>query len=74
MWLDQFQFAGFYIAKEKGFYKDVGLDVELKKYNSSINVLDEVLNKRADFGTNSSSLIIDKSNGNDIVLIGSIFQ
>ena len=74
MWLDQFQFAGFYIAKEKGFYKDVGLDVELKKYNSSINVLDEVLNKRADFGTNSSSLIIDKSNGNDIVLLGSIFQ
>ena len=74
MWLDQFQFAGFYIAKEKGFYKDVGLDVELKKYNSSINVLDEVLNKRADFGTNSSSLIIDKSNGNDIVLLGSVFQ
>ena len=74
MWLDQFQFAGFYIAKEKGFYEDVGLDVELKKYNSSINVLDEVLNKRADFGTNSSSLIIDKSNGNDIVLLGSIFQ
>ena len=74
MWLDQFQFAGFYIAKEKGFYEDVGLDVELKKYNSSINVLDEVLNKRADFGTNSSSLIIDKSNGNDIVLLGSVFQ
>ncbi|MGE3592088.1 MAG: ABC transporter substrate-binding protein [Arcobacter sp.] len=74
MWLDQFQFAGFYIAKEKGFYEDVGLDVELKKYNSSINVLDEVLNKKADFGTNSSSLIIDKSNGNDIVLLGSIFQ
>jgi len=74
MWLDQFQFAGFYIAKEKGFYEDVGLDVELKKYNSSINVLDEVLNKRANFGTNSSSLIIDKSNGNDIVLLGSIFQ
>ncbi|MDD3008631.1 MAG: ABC transporter substrate-binding protein [Arcobacter sp.] len=74
MWLDQFQFAGFYIAKEKGFYEDIGLDVELKKYNSSINVLDEVLNKRADFGTNSSSLIIDKSNGNDIVLLGSVFQ
>ena len=23
-WLNQFQFAGYYIAKEKGFYKDVG--------------------------------------------------
>jgi signal transduction histidine kinase/ABC-type nitrate/sulfonate/bicarbonate transport system substrate-binding protein len=74
MWLDQFQFAGFYVAKEKGFYKDVGLDVELKKYNSSISVLDEVINKKADFGTNSSSLIVDKSNGKNIVLLGSIFQ
>ena len=61
MWLDQFEFAGFYIAKEKGFYEKVGLDVELKKYNSDINVLDEVLNNRADFGTSSTSLIVDKS-------------
>ncbi|MEA3499171.1 MAG: myristoyl transferase, partial [Campylobacterota bacterium] len=22
-WIDQFQFAGYYIAKKKGFYKDV---------------------------------------------------
>lgn len=43
MWLDQFEFAGFYVAKEKGFYEEVGLDVELKKYNSDVNVLDEVL-------------------------------
>ena len=26
-WLDQFQFAGYYIAKEKGFYDDFGLDL-----------------------------------------------
>ena len=74
MWLDQFEFAGFYAAKEKGFYKDVGLDVEFRKYDSSLNLLEEVLNKNADFGTNSSSLITDKSNGKDIVLLGAIFQ
>ena len=74
MWLDQFEFAGFYIAKEKGFYQNVGLDVELKKYNSNINVLDEVLNNKADFGTSSTSLIIDKSKGKNIILLGSIFQ
>lgn len=74
MWLDQFEFAGFYAAKEKGFYKDVGLDVEFKKYDSSLNLLEEVLNKNADFGTNSSSLITDKANGKDIVLLGAIFQ
>ncbi len=73
MWFDQFQFAGFYTAIEKGFYKEVGLEVELKKYNDS-NVLDEVINKKSDFGIGSSSLIADKSNGKDIVLLGSIFQ
>uniref|UniRef100_UPI0040485BEA ABC transporter substrate-binding protein n=3 Tax=Aliarcobacter sp. TaxID=2321116 RepID=UPI0040485BEA len=74
MWLDQFEFAGFYVAKEKGFYKEFGLDVQIKKYNSTLNIADEVLENRADFGTDSSALIIEKSNGKDIILLGSIFQ
>ena len=28
-WKDQFQFAGYYVALEKGYYKAAGLDVEL---------------------------------------------
>lgn len=74
MWLDQFEFAGFYVAKEKGFYKDVGLDVEIKKFNQNLDLTDIVLNGNADFGINSSSLIIDKANGKDVVLLGTIFQ
>lgn len=74
MWLDQFQFAGFYIAKDKGFYEKVGLDVDFKKFNNSINVLNEVLEKRADFGINSTSLIVDKANNKDVVILGTIFQ
>jgi len=37
-WLHQFQFAGYYIAKEKGFYQKRGLDVEIKEYEKEINV------------------------------------
>jgi signal transduction histidine kinase/ABC-type nitrate/sulfonate/bicarbonate transport system substrate-binding protein len=74
MWLDQFQFAGFYIAKEKDFYQKVGLDVEFKKFNNSTNVLNEVLEKRADFGISSTSLIVDKSKNKDVVVLGAIFQ
>ena len=74
MWLDQFQFAGFYMAKERGFYEKAGLDVEFKKFNSTTNVLEEVIENRANFGISSSSLIIDRSNGKDIVLLGAIFQ
>ena len=74
MWEDQFQFAGFYMAKEKGFYKELGLDVELKKFEQNLNITDEVLNNNADFGLSSSSLVIDKSKGKDIILLGAIFQ
>ena len=74
MWLDQFEFAGFYIAKEKGYYKNAGLNVELKKFTSSTNVLDTVLRGDADFGTSSTSLLIASSEDKDILLLGSVFQ
>ena len=74
MWLDQFEFAGFYMAKEKGFYENLGLDVELKKFNIETDVTKEVIEKRADFGTSSSSLLVDISENKDILLLGSIFQ
>ena len=74
MWLDQFEFAGFYMAKEKGFYENLGLDVELKKFNIETDVTKEVIEKRADFGTSSSSLLVDISENKDVLLLGSIFQ
>ncbi|MCK5110947.1 MAG: transporter substrate-binding domain-containing protein [Arcobacteraceae bacterium] len=73
-WLDQFQFAGYYIAKHKGYYKDVGLDVEIKKFNNMIKSVDEVKENRATYGVGRSSLIIDKSKGADIKLLAAIFQ
>jgi len=73
-WLDQFQFAGYYMAKEKGFYKKAGLDVTLKKFNNKIMPIDEVLNKKATYGVGRSSLIVDRSKGKEIVLLASIFQ
>jgi PAS domain S-box-containing protein len=73
-WLDQFQFAGYYIAKEKGFYEDVGLDVELRSFKSNIVPVDEVIKGKADFGIGRTSLLIDSSEGKDIVALAAIFQ
>ena len=36
-WVTQAQFAGYYVAKDKGFYKDVGLDVTIKAGGPYIN-------------------------------------
>ena len=74
VWLDQFQFAGYYVAKEKGFYKDVGLKVELKPFKYRLNTTTEVTQNRATYGVGRSSLIIDKYNGAKIKLLSAVFQ
>ena len=35
-WTHQFQFAGYYMAKQKGFYNEAGLDVTIKQANPMI--------------------------------------
>lgn len=74
MWLNQFEFAGFYVAKEKGYYKDLGIDVEFVKYDPNVNIVKKVLDREVDFGMTSSSLVIDKGKGKNVVLLGTIFQ
>lgn len=74
IWKHQFQFAGFYVAKEKGFYKDVGLDVELKEHNPSVNVVEDVLSQKSTYGIGRSSLLIYRSQGKPIVVLSAIFQ
>ena len=73
-WLHQFQFAGYYIAKEKGYYKDNGIDIDIKEFNFNVNISKVLQNKSADFVIGRSSLIIDKANGEDVVAIFSTFQ
>ena len=74
VWLDQFQFAGYYMAKEKNFYKDEGLTVDIKKFKYSMNTVEEVLSGRATFGVGRSSLIRERSQGKKVVLLSAIFQ
>ncbi|DAB30772.1 MAG TPA: hypothetical protein CFH84_02235 [Sulfurimonas sp. UBA12504] len=73
-WIDQFQFAGYYTAIEKGFYKDEELDVALVPYNPKDSVVNKVLNNEIDFGLDSASLMVDAAKGKDVFLLASIFQ
>ncbi|HKP26941.1 MAG TPA: ABC transporter substrate-binding protein, partial [Dongiaceae bacterium] len=36
-WVTQAQFAGYFVAKDKGFYDEVGLDVTIKPGGPDIN-------------------------------------
>ncbi|MEA1918742.1 MAG: diguanylate cyclase [Campylobacterota bacterium] len=74
-WRHQFQFAGYYLAKEKGFYADVGLDVVIDEYEPSRDNTNEVLKGSYDFGIGHSSLILDAINHKDsIVIMAAIHQ
>ena len=72
-WKHAFQFAGYYMAKEKGFYKNIGLDVDIKEYNHQ-NILDDVVSGKATYGVSDSSLVLKKSQGAPIVALAAIFQ
>jgi polar amino acid transport system substrate-binding protein len=73
-WLHQFQFAGYYIAKEKGFYKDEGLDVDIKEFNFNVDLVNDVLTKKSDYAVGKSSLIIDRLQNRKIILLAAIYQ
>ena len=49
-WVTQAQFAGYYAALTKGYYKQAGLDVKIKVGGPSITPETVVAGKQADFG------------------------
>lgn len=73
-WEHQFEFAGFYAAKEKGFYEEVGLDVDFLEFNPKLNIVDEVLNGNANYGLTYSSLIADYMQGKPIIFVANFFK
>jgi signal transduction histidine kinase/ABC-type nitrate/sulfonate/bicarbonate transport system substrate-binding protein len=73
-WLHQFQFAGYYIAKEKGYYSDAGLDVKILDEQNKQDPVDAVMKGKAQYGVGRSSLIVNYIKGAPIVLMAAVFQ
>ncbi len=73
-WFHQFQFAGFYAAVEKGFYKEAGLDVTLLEGKPGMGFVDEVVSGRADYGIQKPGLLKDRYEGKPVVVLAAIIQ
>ena len=73
-WFHQFQFAGYYAAKEKGFYDEVGLNVEIRQRDLKYNNIDEVINGNAQYGVADSILILYRLKQQPVVIVSPIFQ
>ncbi|MBW5445521.1 myristoyl transferase [Cohnella sp. CFH 77786] len=74
-WVPQAQFAGYYVALEKGYYKDEGLDVEILPGGPDIVPEQQVANGAADIGVDwVASLLAHQEQGLPLVEIAQVYQ
>ncbi|MDX1352944.1 MAG: diguanylate cyclase [Thiomicrorhabdus sp.] len=73
-WLHQFQFAGYYAAKYKGFYEEEGLDVTIKERDTFVNNIEQVIQGDSEYGIADSILMLYLSKGAPLSIVAPIFQ
>jgi ABC-type nitrate/sulfonate/bicarbonate transport system substrate-binding protein len=74
----QFQFAGYYAALWQGYYRDAGLEVEIKPGagigEAAIDPVREVTEGKAQFGTGTADLVVRAAQGLPLLLLAPVFQ
>jgi len=73
-WHHQYQFAGYYAAKHKGFYQQAGFDVEIIAGGPDRQPVTELLAGRADFAEGNGEVLIARLRGEPIVALAALFQ
>lgn len=74
-WLPQCQFMGYYVAAAKGYYDEVGLNVEIVSGGGDISETTAVYNGTVDFGvTWVSNLINANAGGMELLEVAQVFQ
>ncbi len=73
-WFPQAQFAGYFVAQDKGFYAEEGLDVTILD-GGNVNPTVQVGSGNADFGTDwVANMLAQREQGLDVVAIAQIYQ
>ena len=73
-WKHQFQFAGYYAAIERGFYREAGFDVRLQEVQEGRDPIDAVMSGAADYGVGASELALRRGQGRPVVVLATILQ
>ena len=73
-WTHAFQFAGYYAAIEKGYYRDAGLEVAIREASPKTDPVSEVVDGRAQYGVGTSGLLLSRASGEPVVALAVIFQ
>jgi len=74
-WFPQAQFAGYYVALDQGFYKDLGLEVQIIHPSGTVSAFDNLNKGKVDV---ISSFLMDglkqRANGRPLVHVGQFSQ
>ena len=73
-WTHAFQFAGYYAALDKGYYREAGLDVRIQEARPGFDVVESVVSGKAHYGVGNSSLLLARNAGKPVVALAVIFQ
>ncbi len=73
-WRHQFQFAGYYAAVAKGYYREAGLEVEIVEASSDKPPAEAVISGQAEFGIAGSDLLLLRAVGKPVVALAAIYQ
>jgi PAS domain S-box-containing protein len=70
----QFEFAGYYAARMKGYYGAQGMEVKLIEKQPGVTASDALLQGTADFAVTDSSVLLEQAQGAPIKIIAAIQQ
>jgi PAS domain S-box-containing protein len=73
-WMHSFQFAGYYAAREKGFYAEENLDVNLIERTEPFSITDRLLQSQAEYGIGDAGLLLERLQGKPVVMLAAIYQ
>ncbi|MDF1561604.1 MAG: ABC transporter substrate-binding protein [Deltaproteobacteria bacterium] len=74
-WFHAFQFAGYYAAKERGYYREAGLEVEIVEGAPDRRPIQEVAGEEIEFGVHDGGdLLYARLTGAPVVALAAVFQ
>lgn len=74
-WVHQAQFAGFYAAVKQGYYKDAGLDVEIRPGGADFPSVQMVASGSEEFGvTGADQILLAREKGVPVTAISTIYR
>lgn len=74
-WLHQAQFAGFYMAQEKGYYADENIKITFLEGGPDVDIAGNVISGKTDFGiVTPEYILINRSKGMPLTALAALYR